>query len=66
MSFEEYEAGILRTLRKPSILDNAITRDLFFLGKALGKKYDYLRLCYNIFMIGTALTVVLAVILLIR
>jgi predicted metal-dependent HD superfamily phosphohydrolase len=58
MSFEEYESGIFRVLKKPELLDNAITRDLFFLGKALGKKYTNLRRCYNIFMFGIIISVV--------
>jgi len=39
-------------------LDNSITRDLFYLGKALGKKYRYLRLCYNFFMYGIIFAVI--------
>ena len=58
MSFDEYETGMLRVLKKPELLDNAITRDLFFLGKALGKKYSNLRLCYNIFMYGIIISVI--------
>jgi hypothetical protein len=52
MSFPEYEDGMREVIGNEEILDNAITRDLFFLGKALGKKYEYLRLCYSIFMYG--------------
>ena len=58
MSFEEYESGIFRVLKKPELLDNAIMRDLFFLGKALGKKYSNLRRCYNIFMFGMITAVI--------
>lgn len=52
MSFDEYSSGIATVVADDEILDSAITRDLFYLGKALGKKYNYLRLCYNIFMFG--------------
>jgi predicted metal-dependent HD superfamily phosphohydrolase len=57
MSFQEYETGMREVVGDDELLDNAITRDLFFLGKALGKKYQYLRLCYNFFMYGLILAV---------
>ena len=63
MPFDDFEKGIKDVIADNDILDNSITRDLFFLGKALGRKYDQLRLCYNIFMYGLAATVLLAVIL---
>ncbi|MEE9374298.1 MAG: Pycsar system effector family protein [Saprospiraceae bacterium] len=62
MDFNEYETGIKEVVQKNDILENSITRDLFFLGKSLGTKFDYLRSCYNIFMIGMMLTVVLFVV----
>jgi hypothetical protein len=52
MTFGEYETGMQAVVGDDEILDNSIMRDLFFLGKALGKKYQYLRLCYNFFMFG--------------
>ena len=58
MNFEEYEEGMRTVVGNNEILDNSITRDLFFLGKSLGKKYEYLRICYNIFMFGIALAVI--------
>jgi len=57
MNFEEYESGIKQVIANNDILDNSITRDLFFLGKSLGDKYDRLRICYNVFMIGLVLAV---------
>jgi hypothetical protein len=57
MTFNEYESGMREVVGDDELLDNAITRDLFFLGKALGKKYQYLRLCYNFFMYGIILAV---------
>lgn len=55
MNFQEYEDGMRTVVGNNEILDNSITRDLFFLGKSLGKKYEYLRWCYNIFMVGIGL-----------
>lgn len=58
MSFRDYEEGIKRVVSNDEYLDSAITRDLFFLGKALGRKYVYLRWCYNVFMFGIIAAVV--------
>ena len=63
MKFDDFDKGIKQVIADDQILDNSITRDLFFLGKALGKKYDHLRLCYNIFMYGLAITMILAAVL---
>ncbi len=52
MNFEEYERGMKEVVADNEVMDNSITRDLFFLGKILGVKFDNLRLCYNIFMAG--------------
>lgn len=58
MNFAEYEKGMQVVVADNELLDNTIIRDLFFLGKALGKKYHYLRLCYNVFMFGIIGTVI--------
>ena len=58
MNFTDYEEGIRVVVGNDELLDNAITRDLFFLGKALGKKYIYLRWCYNVFMYGIVASVI--------
>ena len=36
-----------------------MTRDLYYLGKVLAQKYRYLTYCYNIFMFGMILSVIL-------
>ena len=67
MKFDAYEKGIQHVVAEDEVLDNAITRDLFYLGKALGAKYNNLRWCYNIFMFGIIFTVVVfAVVLLLQ
>lgn len=58
MSFLEYESGMQKVVGNDELLDSSIIRDLFFLGKALGQKYRYLRLCYNFFMYGLITAVV--------
>ncbi|HMQ47597.1 MAG TPA: DUF5706 domain-containing protein [Saprospiraceae bacterium] len=57
MTYREYQDGMYKVITKEEILDDSIMRDLFFLGKSLGKKYSQLRICYNIFMYGVIITV---------
>ncbi|MEM9919953.1 MAG: Pycsar system effector family protein [Bacteroidota bacterium] len=57
MSNKDYQVGIQETITNNDLLENTIVNDLFFLGKALGEKYNQLRICYGIFMIGITLTV---------
>jgi hypothetical protein len=45
------------TVENEEILNDAIMRDLFFLGKSLGVKYRHLRICYTIFLTGIVTTV---------
>lgn len=48
----DYQQGIREVIQDKDHLESAIIRDLFDLGRALGGKYRYLRICYNIFMFG--------------
>lgn len=56
---EEYEAAMDEMFRDGSLLIGNMTRDLYYLGKVLDKKYKYLTISYNVFMIGFIGTVVL-------
>lgn len=62
MDFSDYEEGINEVIANDDILNNSITRDLFFLGKSLGRKYDQLRFSYNVFMLGISLATVLGLV----
>lgn len=57
MEFEDYKKGMAHVVNDSKALDDSIIRDLFYLGKSLGGKFTYLRLCYNIFMYGVTVTV---------
>lgn len=59
MNFDEYKSGVELVLGDHDFLEDTIQRDLFFLGKSLGVKYQYLRVCYTIFMWGILATVIL-------
>ena len=58
MTFKEYEEGIKNVVGDSVLMDNSITRDLFYLGKSLGGKYRNLRICYTIFMFGIVVAVI--------
>jgi hypothetical protein len=45
-------------LSDPEFLYSSMSRDLYFLGIVLAKKYQYLSICYNIFMYGLILSMV--------
>jgi predicted metal-dependent HD superfamily phosphohydrolase len=57
MNYQDYKSGVEHVLSNQKALDDSIIRDLFFLGKSLGAKFEYLRFCYNIFMYGITITV---------
>lgn len=52
LDIEEYEWGIGEMMKDKELLYGALIKDLFYLGKVLSKKFEYLHMCYNVFMIG--------------
>ena len=44
-------------LQDSDLLYGNLVRDLYHLGKVLDKKYRYLTISYNIFMVGLIITV---------
>ena len=58
MKLEEYESAMDAMFRDGELIYGNMVRDLYFLGKVLDKKYRYLTLSYNTFMIGFVATVV--------
>ena len=57
MSNQEFRSGIKKVIADDDELESTIMNDLYYLGKALGNKYNRLRTCYGIFMIGITSTV---------
>lgn len=57
MNYADYKSGIEHILNDSNALDDSIMRDLYYLGRSLGNKFNYLRWCYNIFMYGITATV---------
>ncbi len=58
MSYQEYKEGIRKVVANDEYLEDSIQRDLFFLGKSLGRKYRQLRTCYLVFMLGMVISVI--------
>jgi len=52
MSLEEYAGGMLQMMDDKDFLYGSLIRDVYSQGIALGKKYRWLRLSYNVFMYG--------------
>lgn len=52
MPLEDFQWGVNEMLTDPEFLYSSMSRDLYFLGIVLAKKYQYLSHCYNIFMYG--------------
>jgi hypothetical protein len=52
MTLEEYAGGMLIMMDDKDFLYGSLIRDVYFQGIALGKKYRWLRLSYNVFMYG--------------
>lgn len=57
MSLPDYDQGMDEVVSKTKNLEAAIKRDLYFLGLSLGRKYNQLRICYNLFIIGIVLSI---------
>lgn len=58
MNLPDYKQGMRQVIEDEELMEDAIMTDLFFLGKALGQKFNRLRICYNVFMVGITLTVI--------
>jgi hypothetical protein len=52
MNFKEYDEGIKRMMLDRDFLYGSLTKDVFWQGKVLGRKYRLLRTSYTIFLYG--------------
>lgn len=57
MSLEEYDWAVTELLKDKNYVYSSLTKDLYFLGKVLERKYRILRITYTIFMIGMIISV---------
>ena len=58
MSLEEYDWAVTELLKDKNYVYSSLTKDLYFLGKVLERKYRILRVTYTIFMIGMIVSVI--------
>lgn len=57
LSLDQYEAAVDAMLRDGSLLFGNMTRDLYYLGQVLDRKYRLLTFSYTVFMMGFVATV---------
>ncbi len=58
MELDDFHWGMMEMIRDSDFLYSSMTRDLYYLGVVLAKKYKYLRICYSIFMYGLIVSVI--------
>lgn len=58
MKLEDYEWGISKVMADKDFLYGSMTRDIYYLGVVLGRKYKMLRIAYNFFMFGFVVSVI--------
>ncbi len=58
MQLSEYEWAVSELLKDKNYVYKSLTKDLYFLGKVLERKYRILRITYTIFMIGMIVSVI--------
>lgn len=58
MGLAQYESAIEEVLKDQDYIYNSLTKDLYYLGVVLERKYRILRWTYTIFMLGMILSVI--------
>ncbi len=57
MPLKDYHWGMTEMIKDQDFLYSSMTKDLYFLGVVLAKKYRFLSYCYTVFMYGMIATV---------
>ncbi|RSK41893.1 Pycsar system effector family protein [Mangrovimonas spongiae] len=57
MKLEEFEWAVNELLQDKDYVYSSLTKDLYFLGKVLDRKYRILRITYSIFMVGIVVSI---------
>lgn len=58
MKLDEFEWAMGELMKDKEYLYSSMTKDLYFLGKVLSKKYKILRITYSVFLIGIIVSVI--------
>lgn len=57
MRYDDYEWGMKELMKDKDLLYGTLIKDIYYLGQVLGRKYNYLRISYNIFLFGLVASV---------
>ena len=57
MAFEDFRWAINEMITDKNYIYDSLTKDLYFLGKVLERKYRILRITYTVFMVGIVISV---------
>lgn len=57
MKLDDFHWGMMEMIRDSDYLYSTMTKDLYYLGIVLAKKYRYLSICYGVFMYGMVASV---------
>ena len=57
-TYPQYNEAMRDMMLDTDYLYGSLIKDIYYLGKVLGRKYRLLRLAYNIFMIGIVVSVI--------
>jgi hypothetical protein len=58
MGFEDYENGMAKMINDSDFLYRTLMKNIYWQGKVIGHKFGLLRIAYNIFMYGIAISVI--------
>ena len=62
MNLKDFTWGMQQMMNDKDYLYGCMINDFYYLGQVLGKKYKNLRICYNIFMYGFIISIILFVV----
>lgn len=51
-SVDEFDRNVMSLIRDNEAMEEALSRDLYYLGLSLARKYRYLSWCYQVFYVG--------------
>jgi hypothetical protein len=57
VGLEDFDWGMKEMMKDRDYLYSSMIRDIYFLGKVLGRKYHLLRISYSVFMFGLIIAV---------
>jgi hypothetical protein len=58
MPLDDFHWGMDEMMHDKEYLYSSMIKDFYYLGQAVGRKFKYLRVCYNIFMYGLVISVI--------